>query len=114
MNVENFLLHFFVAPSVCIFYLKFCCIFSENFPCMQIKLELLSPEIVSALKNKEMLSIFRVYRKNTTSSQMDGQITKNRPLYTGVNWNAFSEIIENENKKLFSVRQLLGLVMENI
>ena len=52
---------------------------------MQIKLELLSPEIVSALKSKEMLSIFRVYRKNATSTQMDGQITKDRPLYTGVN-----------------------------
>ena len=81
---------------------------------MQIKLELLSPGIVSALKNKEILSIFRVYRKNATSTPMDGQITKDRPLYTGVNWNTFSEILENENKKLFSVRQLLGLVMENI
>ena len=52
---------------------------------MQIKLELLSPGIVSALKNKEILIIFRVYRKNATSTPMDGQITKDRPLYTGVN-----------------------------
>ena len=32
---------------------------------------------------KELLSLFRIYRKNTTSAQMDGQITKDGPLYAG-------------------------------
>ena len=52
----------FAALSVCIFCVKFCCIFLESFLCMQIKLELLSPGIVSALKTKELLSHFRVCR----------------------------------------------------
>ena len=50
--------------SVCIFYLKFCCIFPERFLCTQIKLELFSPEIVSALENKELLSHFTFITKD--------------------------------------------------
>ena len=49
-------LAFFVGLIVCIFYLKFCCIFPESFLYMQIKSELLSPEIVSVVENKELLS----------------------------------------------------------
>ena len=45
---------------------------------MQTKLELFSPEIDSALENKELPSCknchFRVNRKSTTSAQMDGRI----------------------------------------
>ena len=39
---------------------------------MQTKLELFSPEIVSAFENKELLSQ-RVYRKSATSAQTDGR-----------------------------------------
>ena len=39
---------------------------------MQIKLELFSPEIVSAVENKELLSHFRIYRKSAASAQTDG------------------------------------------
>ena len=53
----------FVALSVCVFYLVICCIFPESFPCIQIKLELFSFKIVSAVENKELLSHFRVYKK---------------------------------------------------
>ena len=45
---------------------------------MQTKLELFSPEIDSALENKELPSCknchFRVNRKSTTSAQTDGRI----------------------------------------
>ena len=40
--------------------------------CMQVKLELLSPEIVSALENKELLIRFRVYGKSVIPTQTDG------------------------------------------
>ena len=50
---------------------------------MQIRFELFSPEIISTLEKKELLSLFRIYRKNTTSAQMDGRITKDGPLYAG-------------------------------
>ena len=53
----------FVALGTSIFYLKFCYIFPKCFFFMQLKLELFSPEIVSALKNKELLSGFRVHKK---------------------------------------------------
>ena len=74
---------FFVSLSVCIVYLKFCCIFPESFSCMQIKLELFSPEIVPALENKELLGQFRVYRKSATNAQTDGRITTDGQLCTG-------------------------------
>ena len=48
-----------------------------------LSLELLSPEIVSVLENKELLSHFRVYRLSTTSAQTDGLITTDGSLYTG-------------------------------
>ena len=59
----------FVALNHCISYLKFCCIFPERYLCMQRKLELFSPKIVSALEYKEKLSLFTVYRKSGTSVQ---------------------------------------------
>ena len=62
----------FVQLSVCIFFMKFYWFFTESFPCMQTKLELFSPEIVSAFENKELLSQ-RVYRKSATSAQTDGR-----------------------------------------
>ena len=77
------LIELFVALSVCIFSLKFFCIFAESFLCIQIKLESFSPEIVSTLENKELLSRFRVYRKSVTSAQKEGQITMDGPLKTG-------------------------------
>ena len=40
---------------------------------MQTKLKLFSPEIVSALENKELPSHFRTYRKSAASSQTDGR-----------------------------------------
>ena len=85
------IVHFFVAPfatlSAYIFYLTFCCIFSERFLCMQVKLEFFSPGIVSALENKELLSHFRAYRKSATSAQTDGRITTDGPLNTGLKIN---------------------------
>ena len=75
----------FVGLSVCMFHLKFFCI-SESFICMQIKLELFSPGIASALENKVLLSLFRVYRKSSTSAQKIGRTTKDEPLYTGTNF----------------------------
>ena len=39
---------------------------------MQVKLELLLHEIVSALGNKEPLIYFRVYGKSAVSAQTDG------------------------------------------
>ena len=68
----------FVGLSVCVF-----CIFPEIFLCMQIKLELFSPEIISALVNKELLSLFRVCSKSSTSEQTIQQTTKDGSLYTG-------------------------------
>ena len=62
----------FVELSVCIFFMKFYWFFPESFHCMQTKLELFSPEIVSAFENKELLSQ-RVYRKSATSAQTDGR-----------------------------------------
>ena len=41
---------------------------------MQVKSELFSPEIVSALENKKLLSHFRVYRKSATSAKTYGWI----------------------------------------
>ena len=73
----------FLALRACIFRWTFCCIFLESFLCTQIKLELFSPEIVSALENKELLSHLRVCRKNTTIAQTGGGITTDGPLYTG-------------------------------
>ena len=76
----------FVAPSVCIMYLKSCCIFPESFICMQMKLESFTPEIVSALENAKSFSIlshFKVHRKSATNVQPDGRITTDGPLYTG-------------------------------
>ena len=61
-------LELFIAPSVCIFYLKSCCTFPKRFLGKQIKFELISPKIVYALENKELLSHFRVYRKSATSA----------------------------------------------
>ena len=72
-----------VAQSVFIFYKKFCWVFPKLLFCKQVKLELLSPEIVSPLENKELLSHFRVYRKSATSEQIDRQISTDRPLYNG-------------------------------
>ena len=45
-------------------------------------MELFSPEIVSVLENKELLSHFRVYGKSATSAQTDRRITTDEPLYT--------------------------------
>ena len=59
-----FFVELFVALIVYIIYLKFCPIFSEPFLCMQIKLELFSPEIVFVLEKQELLSHFRGYRKS--------------------------------------------------
>ena len=59
-------------------------IFPESFLCMQIRLELFSPEIISALENKDLLSHFRVYGTNASSAQMDGQIRTDAPLYTSL------------------------------
>ena len=50
---------------------------------MQVTLELLSPEIVSTLKNKELPSHFRVDRKITTSAETNGRMTTDGPLYNG-------------------------------
>ena len=77
-NISRLLCTFcctFIVLSVCAIYLKFCCIFPESFPCLQIKLKLLSIEIASALENKELLGRFRVYRKSATSAKMDGRIS---------------------------------------
>ena len=41
---------------------------------MQIKLELLSHEIFSALENKDLLSHLIVYWKSTPSTQKDGPV----------------------------------------
>ena len=70
----------FVALSVCIFYFKICCIFPENFLSMEIKLELFSPEIVSYLQNKELVSHFRVYGKSAVSVQTARWITTDGPM----------------------------------
>ena len=50
---------------------------------MQMKLELFSTEIASAMENKDLLSLFRVYKKSATSAQTDGWITTDGPFYTG-------------------------------
>ena len=65
----------FVSLNVCVFYLKFCCIFPDSFLCLQIKLELFS--------TKELTQV-RVYRKSATIAQTDGGITTEEPLYTGL------------------------------
>ena len=46
-----------------------------------MKLELILPEIVYALENKELLSHFRVYRKSATNAQIDGRIATDGLLY---------------------------------
>ena len=74
----------FVALVFVYFALKLCNIFAESFLCMQVKLELFSPEIASALENIKLLSHFRIYRKSAESAQTDQRITTDRPLYTGV------------------------------
>ena len=81
--LRNFLVASVVALSIFIFYLKYFSIFPLNFLCMQIKLKLFSPDIVSALENKKLLSYFRVYRKSSTSAQSDGWITTDRLWYSG-------------------------------
>ena len=53
----------------------------SSFLSMQIKLELFSPEIVSAVENKELLSHFRVHRKSAASAQTDGWKKTNEPLF---------------------------------
>ena len=73
----------YVPLSLCKFYLNFFCIYSVRFSYIQIKLELVTPEIVSALKNKELPSHFRLYRKGVTSAHTDGKVTTNRTLHTG-------------------------------
>ena len=51
---------------------------------MQIKLDLLSPTIVSALENKELRIRFRAYGKSAASAQTDGDAYwRDGPLYTG-------------------------------
>ena len=54
--------------------------FPEIFLCMQVKLELFSPEIVSAL---QILSYFRIYRKNAASADRPHLLHDGGPLYTG-------------------------------
>ena len=39
---------------------------------MQVKLKLLSPEIVSAFENKELLIRFKLYGKSAIAAQTDG------------------------------------------
>ena len=51
---------------------------------MQTKLELFSPDVVSASENKELLSYFIVYKKSATSAQTEVQITTDGSLYTGI------------------------------
>ena len=80
-NIANFLLHFFIVLSFCTFYLKFCWIFPESFPSLQIYIYIyiyiyiLSHGIMSALENKELICHFRVYGKSAKSAQTGGQIS---------------------------------------
>ena len=83
MNIVQFFVVICTALSVCIFYLKICCICPESFLCKQKKIEYSSPEIVSALENKELLNHFKVFSKRATSAHMDGRIIADIPLYTG-------------------------------
>ena len=69
--------------------MKFCWVSPKRLFCMQIKLELLSPDIVSALE-KELLSHFTVIEKSALIVQTDGRITTDRPLYTGHSYPSFS------------------------
>ena len=46
-------------------------LFDNVFFCMQVKWELLLPEIVSTFEDKELLSHFWVYRENPASAQTD-------------------------------------------
>ena len=80
----HFFVAHFVALSVCMFCLNFCCLFSEIFLRMQTKLELFLPEIVSAMKNKELLSHFGVYRQSAASAKTDERTSTDEPLYTGL------------------------------
>lgn len=57
--------------------------FQSVFSACEKKIEIISLELVSALENKEFLSLFRVYRKGATSSRSDGKITTEGLLYIG-------------------------------
>ena len=59
-------------------------IFPERFLCMEIRLELFSPEIISTLENRDLLSHFRVYGRSASIEQMDGQTRTDAPLYTSL------------------------------
>ena len=66
--------------NIVIFCCTFCCtkclyillevllLFPNSFLCKQTRFELFSPEIVSALEKKYLLSLFRVCRKSATTS----------------------------------------------
>ena len=56
---------------------------SRKFSLQTKKIEYFSPEIVSALENKELINHFKVFRKSATSAHMDGRIIADIPLYTG-------------------------------
>ena len=47
----------FIVLLVCAFYLKFCCIFLESFPHMQVQLKILSLDIVFALEYNVMQQV---------------------------------------------------------
>ena len=47
---------------------------------MQIKSELFSPETISALEDKKLLSLIRVYSKSTATVQTEGCIMAEGPL----------------------------------
>ena len=82
MNSVHFFDTSFLQVFTFLFYLKFCCIFPESFLFMQIRLELLLPEIVSFLENEELLSYFRVLRKSAKIVQTHGKITSDGPFHT--------------------------------
>ena len=68
----------------------------------------ISPEIVSALENKELLSHFRLYRKGETSSQTE------ESLYTGrgiMNWKIFlSRYQDAQNITQLNLGCSIGLI----
>ena len=102
-----------ISWLLCIFWCIFCCSkclyillevlfhLSRSFLCIQVKLELLSPEIVSALKNKEPVSHSAIYRKSAQNTQKDGGTVIHRCLLIGPNCKNH-DLIEQGNLQLLA------------
>ena len=99
MTTVHFLVHLLLQQVFVHFTWSFVPSFQKF--SLQVKLELLSPEIVSALKNKEPVSHSAIYRKSAQNTRKDGGTVIHRCLLIGPNCKNH-DLIEQGNLQLLA------------